>query len=231
MLISELEEHVERLQEIGNRGDGDGRSSADILVDALDLNNASDQNQLMKSSSPATLETESESTKALLPIVQAQRERFRQRNAELEESQTKHLQHISILQTEVDGMRADNVKLYEKIKFLQGFQGASGGTRPRNGGGASSGSDVESRYKNTYEQKLDPFSTFGHQERQRRYGQLNVFEKIILSFVQFMMSNKFARLFVFAYSVLLHILVFTVLMKMAYNDAHRRDLASEWHDK
>ena len=90
---------------------------------------------------------------------------------------------------------------------------------------------MESRYKPQYEQKMDPFSSFSAQERQRRYGQLNVFEKIILSFVQFMMGNKFARFFVFAYSVLLHLLVFTVLMKVAYNDAYRRDLAAEWHDR
>ncbi len=46
-----------------------------------------------------------------------------------------------------------------------------------------------------------------------------------------MMSNKLARLFVFAYSVLLHLLVFLVLMRFAYLDSYRRDLASEWHDK
>ncbi len=67
---------------------------------------------------------------------------------------------------------------------------------------------------------------------------------------QFMMSNKLARLFVFAYSVLLHLLVFLVLMRylcshikfakkniriqisrFAYVDSYRRDLASEWHEK
>ena len=41
-----------------------------------------------------------------------------------------------------------------------------------------------------------------NQEKQRRYGQLNVFEKIILSFVQFAVGNKTARLFVFFYAVL-----------------------------
>ena len=67
-----------------------------------------------------------------------------------------------------------------------------------------------------------------------------------------MMSNKLARLFVFAYSVLLHLLVFLVLMRyrsplfahqiskkniriqisrFAYVDSYRRDLASEWHEK
>ncbi len=65
-----------------------------------------------------------------------------------------------------------------------------------------------------------------------RYTQLNIVEKIILSMVQFMLSNKIARLFVFAYSVLLHGLVFLVLMKLAYTDSFKRDLAAtEWQQK
>ena len=84
-------------------------------------------------------------------------------------------------------MRTDNVKLYEKIRYLQGYQG-------RKPEPASAPGMVESRYKSQYEQKLDPFSSFSHQERQRKYGQLNVVEKIILSFVQFMMSNKVKKM-------------------------------------
>jgi hypothetical protein len=40
-----------------------------------------------------------------------------------------------------------------------------------------------------------------------RYSQLNIVEKVILSMVQFMLANKFARIFVFAYAVILHGLV------------------------
>jgi len=72
------------------------------------------------------------------------------------------------------------VKLYEKIRFLQGFQGGRGQHQQSD----SVVVPVESRYRSQYEQKMDPFSSFSQQERQRRYGQLNVLEKIILSFVQ-----------------------------------------------
>ncbi len=233
-LADELEDHVERLQELQNRGEAEGRSSADILVDALnDTDNVAivmEDLQLGRKSSSASPTDKfspgasSESQAALLPIIQAQRERFRQRNEELEAAQTNHFKQMELLKTEVADLQADNLKLYEKIRFLQGFN---------KGGSTSSAasSPVESRYKQQYDQKLDPFTSFSQSERQRRYGQLSVFEKIILSFVQFMMGNKMARLFVFAYSVLLHVLVFLVLMRMAYNDAYRRDLASEWHEK
>lgn len=221
-LASELEEHVARLQQIStvNRGEAEGRSSADILVDALDLGSDLDY-----PSSATPLDGEYDSSVALLPIVQAQRERYRQRNEELEESFSKQSQQLVLLQNQVQDLQSDNVKLYEKIRYLQGY----GGQREALNNQASG--SVESRYKTQYDQKMDPFSSFSQQEKQKRYGQLNVFEKIILSFVQIILSNKTARLFVFAYSMLLHGLVFMVLMKLAYSDANRRDLAAEWHEK
>ncbi len=223
ILIAELEEHVERLQDLSNRGEAEGRSSADILVDALDADD------FQSSSSPTTTQSDeaSSSSKALLPIVQAQRERFRRRNEELEETQQSLLSQIGLLQTEVSDLRSDNVKLYEKIRFLQSFGGGGVGANKV----SSVSIPVETRYQSQYEQKMDPFASFSQQERQRRYGQLSVFEKIILSFVQFMMSNKLVRLLTLAYAVLLHVLVFLVLMRLAHSDAHKRDLASEWHDR
>ena len=236
-LCSELEDHVARLQDISrvNRGEAEGRSSADILVDLVPGSRSSfdevfeydDKLAATANASPALMnatDPELESM-ALLPIVQAQRERFRQRNEVLEEERSNHLNQLVLMQKEVKDLQSDNVKLYEKIKYLQGYGGSN--KRPD----TAVIPVVESRYKSGYEQKLDPFSSFNHAERQRRYGQLNVFEKIILSFVQIIMGNKFARLFVFGYSVLLHMLVFLVLMKLAYSDSYRRDLASEWHEK
>ena len=91
---------------------------------------------------------------------------------------------------------------------------------------------VESRYKNQYEQRLDPFTNFSNQERQRVKQGLNIVEKLILSMVHFMLSNKVARLFTFAYAVLLHGLVFMVLMWTAYSEANRREhAATEWQQK
>ena len=51
--------------------------------------------------------------------------------------------------------------------------------------------------------------------------------------VRFMMSNKVARLMIFAYSVFLHMLVFTVLMRMAYSESHARQVAEglAWKQK
>ena len=90
---------------------------------------------------------------------------------------------------------------------------------------------VESRYRSSYEQKLDPFSSFSQQEKQRKYGQLSVAEKVILSLVRFIVSNKTARMMLTLYSILLHGLVFVVLYKMAMNESCKHDMAAKWHEK
>ena len=73
---------------------------------------------------------------------------------------------MQVVQAEAKQLSADNVKLYEKIRFLQGF---GAGTSAR---GASTtrttNVEVEARYQTQYEQRLDPFTTFSNQEKQKR---------------------------------------------------------------
>uniref|UniRef100_A0A8C3CV45 Protein CASP n=1 Tax=Cairina moschata TaxID=8855 RepID=A0A8C3CV45_CAIMO len=64
---------------------------------------------------------------SLLSIISSQRERFRARNQELE-GENRMMQHtVQALQSELDNLRADNIKLYEKIKFLQSYPGRVSG--------------------------------------------------------------------------------------------------------
>ncbi|KAG1849820.1 CASP C terminal-domain-containing protein [Suillus tomentosus] len=55
---------------------------------------------------------------SILPIVTSQRDRFRQRNAELEEELRKHYHTILELHTEIKSLQSDNLKLYEKVHYL-----------------------------------------------------------------------------------------------------------------
>lgn len=123
-LIGELEDHVEKLQEHVNRGEAEGRSSTDILYD-LDIGglqkNAGGRESPMSMTSSFFDKSQGDSS-SLMPIIQAQKERYKKRTEELEEQQSMHLQQLSILQTEVKDLQADNVKLYEKIRYLQGYQ-------------------------------------------------------------------------------------------------------------
>ncbi|XP_054250399.1 protein CASP isoform X3 [Indicator indicator] len=152
---------------------------------------------------------------SLLSIISSQRERFRARNQELE-GETRTLQHtVHALQSELDTLRADNINLYEKIKFLQSYPGR-GGSRD----------DTEQRYSSQYEERLDPFSSFSRKERQRKYLSLSPWDKATLSMGRLILSSKTARTVAFFYTLLLHCLVFLVLYRTAWSESVGRDCAA-----
>lgn len=152
---------------------------------------------------------------SLLSIISSQRERFRARNQELE-GENRLAQHtIQALQTELDSLRADNIKLFEKIKFLQSYPGRGGGS-----------DDTELRYSTQYEERLDPFSSFSKRERQRKYLSLSPWDKATLSMGRLVLSNKMARTIGFFYTLFLHLLVFLVLYKLAWSESMERDCAT-----
>ncbi|XP_037630559.1 cut-like homeobox 1b isoform X5 [Sebastes umbrosus] len=145
---------------------------------------------------------------SLLSIISSQRERFRSRNQELEAENRSMQQTMQALQSELDSLRADNIKLYEKIKFLQSYPGKAGGS-----------DDTVMRYSSQYEERLDPFASFGKRERQRRYLSLSPWDKATLSLGRVILSNKMARTVAFFYTLFLHCLVFLVLYKTAWSES------------
>ncbi|KAM4567230.1 cut-like homeobox 1b isoform 11-T11 [Odontesthes bonariensis] len=152
---------------------------------------------------------------SLLSIIFSQRERFRSRNQELEAENRSTQQTMQVLQNELDSLRADNNKLYEKIKFLQSYPGRAGGS-----------DDTVMRYSSQYEESLDPFSSFGKRERQRRYLSLSPWDKATLSLGRVILSNKVARTVAFFYTLFLHCLVFLVLYKTAWSESIGRDCSA-----
>jgi homeobox protein cut-like len=158
---------------------------------------------------------------SLLPIVQSQRERYRVRAQELEMVTVGQQQQVTMLQNELDKLRSDNVKLYEKIKFLQGYAGR----------GSAVTEDTVVKYSSQYDDNLDPFTSFSKRERMRKYMDLRPYDKITLGMGRFIMGNKVARTVVFFYTLILHVLVFLVLYKMAYTSSCKRDAAQDWQEK
>lgn len=152
---------------------------------------------------------------SLLSIISSQRERFRTRNQELE-AESRMAQHtIQALQSELDSLRADNIKLFEKIKFLQSYPGRG-----------TSSDDTELRYSSQYEERLDPFSSFSKRERQRKYLGLSPWDKATLGMGRLILSNKMARTIGFFYTLFLHCLVFLVLYRLAWSESVERDCAA-----
>jgi homeobox protein cut-like len=95
---------------------------------------------------------------SLLEVITAQRDRLHQRNLELENQLRQLNSTIQTLQSEVDALKDDNVKLYEKIRYVQSY-------RPQ-----EVRIDAEERYGAMYEEKINPFQAFN-----KTVGTINVF--------------------------------------------------------
>ncbi|KAG5450065.1 Protein CASP [Clonorchis sinensis] len=159
---------------------------------------------------------------SLLQIVVHQRDRFRARTEELEQSESNHKQQIILLQREVESVRADNVKLYGKIRFLQSYSSprhnlpAPESTKSTSVAIPLNQDSVVEKYSQAYEADLDPFSQFHRQERQRHYRDLRPHDKLMLKVFRLVVGNRTARLGAFVYALILHLLVFLALYKAAH---------------
>nr|XP_019003298.1 homeobox protein cut-like protein [Kwoniella mangroviensis CBS 8507]OCF66759.1 homeobox protein cut-like protein [Kwoniella mangroviensis CBS 8507] len=179
---------------------------------------------------------------SILPIVTSQRDRFRQRNAELEEELRKQFEIISDLRTEIKSLQADNLKLYEKVRYMGSYgnssnnnnnnpNGISGynvpGSSTRgglNGVGVGIGArrdDEIGKYKDKYDESLNPFEAFKGREAQRAIQALNPLERGVFSLTRAIIGNKRARSLFILYAASLHILILFVLWNtMAASDSN-----------
>eukprot|EP00029_Vermamoeba_vermiformis_P005823 TRINITY_DN2130_c0_g1_i2.p1 TRINITY_DN2130_c0_g1~~TRINITY_DN2130_c0_g1_i2.p1 ORF type:complete len:590 (+),score=267.77 TRINITY_DN2130_c0_g1_i2:48-1817(+) len=103
---------------------------------------------------------------AMLNIVLHQRDRFKQRIIELEEENRAVHEQLKTVQLEVQAVKKDNVKLYERIRFIQSYNAphssaANNTLVNRERGDIERGEDnVEDKYKKMYEESVNPFTAF-----------------------------------------------------------------------
>ncbi|CAN0007532.1 unnamed protein product, partial [Discosporangium mesarthrocarpum] len=155
-------------------------------------------------------------TRSLSDLLGAQRDRFRSRMKELEAEKAEASREAELQATTLEGLQRDNLQLYEKVRFLQSYQqgkpppsSRSGNTHLMEeghgipsrssdigvGAGAGRGrsSPTEARYGQMYEARINPFAQFSQRERQRKYEELSVAEKITFTLTKMFLGNKFAR--------------------------------------
>uniref|UniRef100_A0A8C6F5P1 Protein CASP n=1 Tax=Monodon monoceros TaxID=40151 RepID=A0A8C6F5P1_MONMO len=119
-LIARLEQDLSTIQSI-QRPDAEG--AAELGLEKIPEPIKEATALFYGPSAPASSTLPEGQVDSLLSIISSQRERFRTRNQELE-SESRLAQHtIQALQSELDSLRADNIKLFEKIKFLQSYPG------------------------------------------------------------------------------------------------------------
>ncbi|KAJ7859720.1 CASP C terminal-domain-containing protein [Mycena leptocephala] len=187
--------------------------STDVLA-GLDLGRktacSSIQEQPVRSS-PIPFASSADTT--ILPIVTSQRDRFRQRNAELEEELRKQFQIISELRTEIKNLQSDNLKLYEKVRYMQSYREEAGSRPvtsqldPLPAPAGSSRPDDMSKYRTRYEEAMNPFEAFRGREATRAYQNLNHIERGVLVLTKGILGNRRTRAFFIVYALALHLLV------------------------
>ena len=93
-----------------------------------------------------------------------------------------------------------------------GFGGIGSGALSRGGAGAAGGAgDSEAKYKLLYDEKLNPFAAFKARARAEREKALSQSERVTLAVGRALFSKKSARTALFAYALVLHLLVMVVL--------------------
>lgn len=174
----------------------------------------------------------------MLDIVAGQRDRFRNRTLELETENRKVSERLERATVDVDSLKTDNCRLYEKIRYLQSYSqssgargvaspavGAAGGAKTGAGslgpGSSSSvaigiddeegGTGFLNQYRSMYEEMVNPYTLFNRRERHKRISEMSAPERLTLRATQRAVSTKTSRLIVFCYMLCLHLLVFVVL--------------------
>ncbi|OAY59204.1 protein CASP [Manihot esculenta] len=221
--IAELTAKVDEQQKLIQKLEDDilkGYSSKDRkggLFDDWDLSEAGGA-ELTENTDQKRMPSDQDQN-SMLKVICNQRDRFRTRLRETEEEVRQLKEKIRILTAELEKTKADNVKLYGKIRYVQDYNlekvVSRGSKKQAEDLESGFSSDVESKYKKIYEDDINPFAAFSKKERDQRYKELGFRDRITLSSGRFLLGNKYARTFAFFYTIGLHILVFTCLYRMS----------------
>ncbi|KAL7274275.1 hypothetical protein RUND412_002838 [Rhizina undulata] len=199
------------------------------------------------SSSQTTLESlragENAGGSGILPMVTAQRDRFKQKNQQLEDELQRAHNTVSNLRQEVASLQKDNLQLYEKTRYISTYArspitaGSSSGlgvnTNPAAHVHASNVSSNSSgsidRYRQAYEANISPFEAFRGRESARAYHRMGFAERFVYSLTRVVLANRMSRNLFVGYCVFLHVLVFSVLYWAGTRGAEKQlvELASE----
>jgi homeobox protein cut-like len=166
-------------------------------------------------------------------MIQAQRDRFKKKNAELEEELSKLYATVKSLRQEVASLQKDNLSLYEKTRYVSTYsrgQGAS--TSASSFANAPSSTSVYTsadtpsglsldRYQNAYEARISPFAAFRGRESTRAYKRMSLPERIVFSLTRIILANRTSRNLFAGYCFALHLLLFTVLYMMSTTEIEK----------
>ncbi|KAJ1857692.1 hypothetical protein GGH12_003512 [Coemansia sp. RSA 1822] len=158
----------------------------------------------------------------LLDIVTGQRDRFRQRNIELEDELRVQAAAATEHGRQAEQTKQDNVRLYEEVKYLRSYATRTGeSSRPAPTPSKFStaahhidmDTSVDAKYKTMYEESLNPFHVFHRRETTRRVRSMGVLDRLIYMFSSAVVGSRRARMVMLLYVALLHLLVMITLYR------------------
>ncbi|KAK5365000.1 hypothetical protein LTR20_008936 [Exophiala xenobiotica] len=164
----------------------------------------------------------------ILPMIQAQRDRFKQKNQQLEEELSKTYATVTALRQEVASLQKDNLNLYEKSRYVSAYSrgptttsSSSYGATPGHTSVQISDDTTTDRWKSQYEANISPFAAFRGRETARAYKRMSLPERVIFSLTRIVLATRASRNLFAAYCLALHILVFVMLYWMGTADVGR----------
>ncbi|TKX19257.1 CASP-like protein [Elsinoe australis] len=186
-------------------------------------------------SSPAGPGTPMGGGSGILPMVTAQRDRFKKKLADMETELQKSYSTVSSLRSEVASLQRDNLNLYEKTRYVSSYNRPShstassayavGGGNPSTinvSGSDNTGSGLSlDRYKSAYESNLSPFAAFRGRESARAFKRMTLPERAIYAVARTVLATRTSRNLFALYCVALHVLVIYTLYFMGSADLER----------
>ncbi|CAM1510245.1 Fc.00g005800.m01.CDS01 [Cosmosporella sp. VM-42] len=176
----------------------------------------------------------------ILPMVTAQRDRFKKKNAELENELSDTHRTVQTLRQEVAALQKDNLNLYEKTRYVSTYNRAGATATSSSAyasspnpstvsiGGTGNPGIALDRYKAAYESNISPFAAFRGRESARAYRRMSFPERVVYSVTRMVLASRTSRNLFAAYCLALHILVFFSLYWLGTTDfeKHAANLGS-----
>lgn len=153
----------------------------------------------------------------ILPIITQQRDRFRARNAELEQELRSEYGRITELRSQIERLQKDNVALYEKTRYLSTYRSTTSAAQ------INAGIDESSSYGRDYAEHISPFAQFRGREQERALSRMGPLERIIYGLTRVVLANKTSRNMFFAYVTGLHLFLMGTIWYLALGEVGRHD--------
>jgi homeobox protein cut-like len=163
----------------------------------------------------------------ILPMITAQRDRFKKKNTELEGELQKSYQNISTLRSEIASLQKDNLNLYEKNRYVSTYN--RGTTSSAFASATDNPSTIQidepdtpasasrppfDRYRSAYEANLSPFAAFRGRESARAFKRMSLPERAVFQVTKMVLATRTSRNLFAGYCLGLHLLVLMMLFSM-----------------